>query len=124
MRFSSLIFLAFLGACAPRVEQDPFYAALGPAVPGGLAAGASGGTPHDASTIIRDADHVRVRAVGSRILAAAAEFCSDAKGLSDKARVEIEMPSSAQAGDLRVVLSSVPACKYPLVISDSGKINA
>ena len=98
--------------------------ALGPAVPGGLAAGASGGTPHDASTIIRDTDHVRVRAVGSRILAAAAEFCSDAKGLFDEARIEIEMPSSAQAVDERVALSSVPACKYPLVISNSGKINA
>ncbi len=124
LRHFSIISLLILGACAPRLAQHDIIAALGPAIPGGLAAGASAGTPHDASTMIRDTDHVRVRAIGSRLLAASAEFCAAADGLVDRSKVSIAESQSPKDGEEIVVLSSVPACDIPLIISDDGEVNA
>ncbi len=74
--------------------------------------------------MIRDSDHVRVRAIGARVLAASAAFCGAAGGLVDRSKVSIAESQGPKDGKEIVVLSRVPACDFPLIISDDDDANA
>ncbi len=74
--------------------------------------------------MIRDAHHLRVRAVGARVLAAAAEFCGAADGVAARSKVSLAESRDPRQDAEAVVLSSVPACDIPLIVSNDGEVNA